>query len=261
MRFSPLEQFEIFNLFPLIETGSTPFWLYILKFGTTRSIFMLTNFFITLNILLFLVIVIHLVFFLKNKIITLNWKFLYYFFLIIGYQLIRDLIVNISGKVNYFSLLLFIFITISLLNVLGLIPYIFVLTSQFVFTFMLSSWYFISLNLTGLYYHGLNLLNLFFPSGTPLSIIPLLILIEIISYIARMFSLAIRLFANITAGHILLKILSWFTYLLVDIFFVSLLGFILITTLWGLEFFISLLQAYVFLILLCIYLNDVLNLH
>jgi F-type H+-transporting ATPase subunit a len=117
------------------------------------------------------------------------------------------------------------------------------------------------MNLTGMYYHGTNLLSLFFPAGTPIMIVPLLIMIEIISYFARMFSLAIRLFANITAGHILLKILSWFVYLLIDIFFLSIWGFLLITLLWGLEFFISLLQAYVFLILLCIYVIDVLNLH
>lgn len=89
-------------------------------------------------------------------------------------------------------------------------------------------------------------------------IVPLLVLIEIISYFARVFSLSIRLFANITAGHILLKILSWFIFLLFNFFFLSISGFLLICLLWCLEFFISILQAYVFLILLCIYLNEVL---
>lgn len=261
MFFGPLEQFEIFNLTPIIHPESAAFWLYLFKSAKTNSVPVVTNLLLSVSVILFVLIFSNLVYFIKHKIIPLNWKFLYYCFLSIGYQLVKDIIVNISGKINYFSLLVFIFLTISFLNVLGLIPYTFVLTSQFIFTFLMSSLYFISLNFTGLYYYGLTLLNLFFPSGTPLLIIPLLILIEIISYFARMFSLAIRLFANITAGHILLKILSWFTYLLSDIFFISLLGFILITTLWGLEFFISLLQAYVFLILLCIYLNDVLNLH
>ena len=97
--------------------------------------------------------------------------------------------------------------------------------------------------------------------GTPVIIMPLLILIECISYFARVFSLSIRLFANITAGHILLKILSWFVFLLMQVFFIGFAGFFLITILWCLEFFIACLQAYVFLILLCIYLNEVLDLN
>ncbi len=208
-----------------------------------------------------LIFIIHVVVFFKNRILPYNWKFLYYLLLSYGYQMVRDLITNVIGKINYYSLLIFIFCLIGFFNVLGLIPYSFALTSQFVLTFFFSSLYFITLNLTGMYYHGGNLLNLFFPAGTPILITPLLIMIEIISYFARMFSLAIRLFANITAGHILLKILSWFVFLLADIFVISIWGFLLITLLWGLEFFISLLQAYVFLILLCIYVNDVLNLH
>ncbi len=90
---------------------------------------------------------------------------------------------------------------------------------------------------------------------------PLLVLIEFISYIARVFSLAIRLFANITAGHILIKILSWLTWMILDILFLSGISFFIISSLWFLEFFISILQAYVFLTLLCLYLNDVVNLH
>jgi F-type H+-transporting ATPase subunit a len=176
-------------------------------------------------------------------------------------QIIRDLVINARGKVLYYGLFLCLFSLLIVLNVTGLIPYTFAHTSYFIFTFVLSSIYFNSLNITGVYYYGLLLFRLFFPVGTPFAIVFLLILIEFISYFARMFSLAIRLFANITAGHILLKILSWFTYLLTDIFFVSILSFLLISVLWGLEFFIGVLQAYVFLILLCIYLQDILQLH
>jgi len=120
--------------------------------------------------------------------------------------------------------------------------------------------FFFSFICVGIYYHGFKILNLFLPSGTPVIIMPLLILIEFISYFARIFSLSIRLFANITAGHILLKILSWFIFLLFNVFLLSVSGFFLITILWILEFFIAILQSYVFLILLCIYLNEVLTL-
>lgn len=261
INYSPLEQFEIYNLTPILNDKSALFWLYLVQITDKNTILLITNLMVTLYTVLFLLFIIHFVIFFKNKILPYNWKFLYYVLLSYTYQLIRDLITNAKGKINYYSLLVFVFFIIGFLNLFGLVPYSFALTSQFVLTFFFSSLYFFTMNLTGLYYHGINLLTLFFPAGTPILIIPLLIMIEIISYFARMFSLAIRLFANITAGHILLKILSWFVYLLIDIFFLSIWGFLLITLLWGLEFFISLLQAYVFLILLCIYVNDVLNLH
>jgi len=259
--YSPLEQFEIYNLTPILNPDTAGFWLYLLRITDKNTILLLTNLMSTFYIVLFLIFVMHITVFFKNKILPYNWKFLYYVALSYAYQLIRELVTNVKGKINYYSLLVFIFFIIGFLNLLGLIPYSFALTSQFVLTFFFSSLYFLTMNLTGMYYHGTNLLSLFFPAGTPIMIVPLLIMIEIISYFARMFSLAIRLFANITAGHILLKILSWFVYLLIDIFFLSIWGFLLITLLWGLEFFISLLQAYVFLILLCIYVIDVLNLH
>ena len=97
--------------------------------------------------------------------------------------------------------------------------------------------------------------------GTPGVIVPLLVFIEFISYIARMFSLSIRLFANITAGHILVKIISGFVFLLVHFVAVFCSGWALLSLLWGLEFFISILQAYVFLVLVTIYTQDSMALH
>lgn len=258
---SPLEQFEIYNLTPIVDPKSAEFWLYLFRITKEDTMLLVTNLGSTWCIVLFLIFFIHIGLFFKNKILPYRWKFIYFIALSYAYQLVKELITNAAGKVNYYTLLVFMFFMIGFLNVFGLVPYSFALTSQFVLTFFFSSLYFLTMNITGLYYHGTNLLTLFFPAGTPMLIIPLLILIEIISYIARMFSLAIRLFANITAGHILLKILSWFVYLLLEIFFISLWGLLLITLLWGLEFFISMLQAYVFLILLCIYVMDVLNLH
>jgi ATP synthase subunit 6 len=186
-------------------------------------------------------------------------------FMLYYYSFIKSIIVDLinhsTGKQYYFQLIAFLFVMLNLLNIYGLIPYTFVLTSQFSFTFFCSFIFFSALNFTGITVHGLHLFSLFFPSGAPIFISPLLVVIEFISYFARVFSLAIRLFANITAGHILLKILSWFTWSMLDIVFASIISTIIITVLWVLEFFISVLQAYVFTILVCIYLNDVLNLH
>jgi ATP synthase subunit 6 len=176
-------------------------------------------------------------------------------------QIIDDLIGHSLGKHYFFQFFSFVFILINIINFLGLIPYTFVLTSQFFFTFGVAFIFFITINITGLILHGVQFLKLFYPTGTPLFIVPLLILIEVVSYIARVFSLAIRLFANITAGHILIKILSWLTWMILDIIVLSSISFILISSLWVLEFFISILQAYVFLTLLCLYLNDVVELH
>jgi F-type H+-transporting ATPase subunit a len=174
---------------------------------------------------------------------------------------INDLLISKVSKIYYYHLFLCLFICLLFLNVFGLIPYTFVLTAQFCFTFLCSFLYFFALNLTGIRLHGFKLLGLFFPTGAPIFIAPLLVIIEFISYFARVFSLAIRLFANITAGHILLKIIAWFNWSLLQVIFVGILGNIIILILWFLEFFISVLQAYVFIILLCIYLNDVINLH
>lgn len=171
------------------------------------------------------------------------------------------MLINFRGKFYYFLLLFVLFILIAFLNLGGLIPYGFAITSYFSVTFLFAFIFFISIFCVGFFYHGLKLFSLFLPTGTPVVIMPLLILIECISYFARVFSLSIRLFANITAGHILLKILSWFVFLLMQLFFIGFAGFLLITILWCLEFFIACLQAYVFLILLCIYLNEVLDLN
>jgi len=189
------------------------------------------------------------------------WQYIGYKYFSQILQIMRDLITIVIGKQYYYSFFIFIFIFINISNLFGLIPYTFAITAQFSVTFLLAFLFFLTINYTGIFYQGTQLLRLFYPSGTPLIIIPLLTIIEFISYFARIFSLGIRLFANITAGHILLKILSWFVYLLIEVFFISLIGFLIISILWVLEFFISILQAYVFLILLCIYLTEVLQLH
>jgi len=254
---SPLEQFEIFTVL------NSPSFLQVYN---QNSLFHFTQFFFytitTSNAFLTSCIIVGLIIFFYNVVlynytlIALPWQHgLNTYFATIK-TIISDLVSHPIGK-NYY----FVFFLINVINVLGLIPYTFVLTSQFFFTFGLAFIFFVTLNLTGIILHGFSFLNLFYPTGTPIFIVPLLVLIEFISYIARVFSLAIRLFANITAGHILVKILSWLTWMVLDIVVISGISFIIISALWVLEFFISVLQAYVFLTLLCLYLNDVLQLH
>ena len=147
---------------------------------------------------------------------TLNlnvWVRIQVFYFITIKKIILDLFTTVHGRNYYIFFFTLVFFCINILNVFGLIPYTFVLTSQFFFTFGIAFLFFITLNITGIIKHGLVFVTLFYPAGTPIFIVPLLILIEFVSYIARVFSLAIRLFANITAGHILVKILSWLTWM------------------------------------------------
>jgi ATP synthase subunit 6 len=174
---------------------------------------------------------------------------------------------NSSLKIqNWFLILFFTFVLIMGVNLIGLIPYVFTITSAFIITFTYSLIIFICINILGIYRTGFfKFFEMFLPSGTPLSITFLLILIELISYIARLFSLSIRLFANMMAGHTLLKILIGFSFaiLLNNIIFfsIALIPWIIVTIILILEVLIGLLQSYVYLILACIYINDVVLKH
>ena len=119
--------------------------------------------------------------------------------------------------------------------------------------------------LVGFQRHGLGFFALFLPTGTPLALVPLLVIIELVSYLSRVFSLGVRLTANMIGGHVLLKILSTFMWKMIMagpvLFVVSLLSLAFLTILVGLELAIAILQAYVFTILTCSYLKDVIDLH
>ena len=140
-----------------------------------------------------------------------------------------------------------------------MLPYSFTVTSQFIVTFTLAAIIFIGVTIIGFIKHGIKYLELFVPKGVPIVLLPLIIVIEIISYLARPVSLSVRLFANMMAGHTMLKVFGGFVISL------GLLGGWLplsfSVALTGLEVLVAFLQAYVFAILTCIYLNDALNLH
>ena len=173
---------------------------------------------------------------------------------------------NVKKNGSYFFPMLFsIFSFIFFCNLLGMIPYSFTVTSHIVITLGLAMLAFISINIIGIKTHGLHLLSLFLPAGAPIALAPLLVAIEIVSYSFRVVSLALRLFANMMSGHCLLKILAGFAWTMLGaggvLTVIHVLPLIVIFAIIGLELSIAFLQAYVFTVLLCIYLNDAISLH
>ena len=179
---------------------------------------------------------------------------------------VNIIIDSISIKKHSFVLIIyttFIFLCIS--NVLGMVPYSLTITSHLIITLYFSLAFFIGSNIIGVRYLKQTFFVVFLPEGVPLVIVPFLILIEYISYVSRIFSLAIRLFANMLSGHILLKILISFIWVIVTSNVIhwlwNLVPLTIVFTVVGLEFSIALLQAYVFIVLLTIYLKDLIHTH
>ena len=179
----------------------------------------------------------------------------------LGYEFVADMVrdnVGDAGK-KYFPFILTLFIFILFCNVLGLVPYSFTPTSHIIVTFAMAAFVFVGVTIIGFARHGVHFLSLFVPKGVPFVLLLLLVPIEIISYFMRPFSLSIRLFANMLAGHTMLKVFGGFVVMLGIIGGWAPLAFIVVFT--GLELLIAFLQAYVFAILTCLYLNDAIHLH
>ncbi|WP_439610556.1 F0F1 ATP synthase subunit A [Reyranella sp.] len=171
-------------------------------------------------------------------------------------NMIRD---NVgSGGKKFFPFIFSLFIFTLFGNILGMLPYGYTFTSQIAVTFFMAMVVFLGVTLIGLFKHGLHFFSLFFPHGAPLFTAPILIPIELVSYLSRPISLSVRLFANMTVGHVLLKVLAGFVVALGIFGVVPLVVLVAIT---ALELLVALLQAYIFTILCCIYLNDALHLH
>lgn len=167
---------------------------------------------------------------------------------------------NLGAEGNkYFPLVFTIFMTILMGNLLGLLPYSFTYTSHIVVTGALALMVFFLATLVGIARHGLHFFSLFMPAGLPIAIAPLIVVIEIVSYLSRPLSLSVRLFANMVAGHTMLKVFAGFSVSLGVIF--GIVPMIFNVALIGLELMIAFIQAYVFAILTCIYLKDAIELH
>jgi F-type H+-transporting ATPase subunit a len=143
-------------------------------------------------------------------------------------------------------------------NMLGMVPYSFTYTSHIIVTFAMAAVVFVGVTTIGFMKHGIRFLGFLMPTGIPVFMAPLIIPIEILSYFTRPVSLALRLFANMTAGHTMLKVFASFVFGL-GVF--GIVPLTLVAALTGLEFIIAFLQAYVFTILTCVYLNDALHMH
>jgi F-type H+-transporting ATPase subunit a len=185
-------------------------------------------------------------------------------FLEIIYLFVFSLVVEQAGiKGRFFFPALFtLFSLILTFNLLGLLPFSFTLSAHIIITLSLSLTFFLAWIIVGLIKLRFKFLFIFFPKNIPLWLMPLLVLVEILSFFLRPLSLAIRLFANMLAGHILLHIVAASVlFLLNKFFFLFLLPFIFVTFIYVLEIGICFLQAYIFTILLCIYLHDSLYSH
>ena len=177
------------------------------------------------------------------------------------YGLITDTVnQNVGPKGKKFVPLMFtLFMFIMTCNLFGMIPYGFTVTSHISVTFALAMLVFLLVTLLGFALHGFHFFSLFLPAGTPWWLAPLMVIIELFTYLARPVSLSLRLAANMVAGHVLLKVVAGFVVSMA--FYLKIFPIPFISVLIGFEIFVAILQAYIFTILSCVYLNDAINLH
>jgi F-type H+-transporting ATPase subunit a len=246
---SPLEQFEVTSLLGI----NAPIFGYL---NIT-----LTNLALYSALIFFLIISLHYMGNNNIKLLSSKWSILLESLFASINSMVREQI----GKEIYLPFIYSLFFFILIANLTGNIPYSYTITSSLIVSIGLSVTIFIGVTLLGLVTHKLHFFAYFIPSGTPLALVPMLVLIELISYISRAGSLGIRLFANIVAGHTLLKILSTFLYQMfsgsIIIAILTIIPFSIFITLIGLELAVSIIQAYIFSLLVCSYIKDALELH
>lgn len=249
---SPLNQFEIQDFFTLklflldnLELSLTNIGLYL----TIGGLFLVLLNVLSTN---------------NNKLIGNSWSISQESLYVTIQNIVISQINAKRGQI-YFPLLYAIFIFILINNLIGMIPYSFASTSHFILTFSLSFTIVLGATILGFQRHSLKFFSLLVPAGCPLALLPLLVLIEFISYLARNVSLGLRLAANILSGHMLLNILAGFTYNIMTsgilFFFIGLIPLIFIIAFSGLEIGIAFIQAQVFIVLSGGYIKDGLDLH
>jgi F-type H+-transporting ATPase subunit a len=238
----PLKQFEVNTLVPVKLGGVDASF-------TNASLFMVIavlaiTFFLTMSMR-------------RRSLVPGRWQSLAE----LSYEFIAGMVRDNVGKEGrrYFPFIFSLFMFILFANLIGLIPFSFTPTSHIIVTFSMAIFVFVGVTIVAIVRHRLNFLSFFLPPGVPMVMAPILIPIEILSYLSRPVSLSIRLFANMMAGHTMLKVFAAFVVplgifggwapLAVDV------------ALTGFEFLVAFLQAYVFTILTCLYLNDAIHLH
>ena len=243
MATNPMQQFEVYKIGPDINLGGIN-----LSF-TNASLFMTIS---SALIILFL-------FFGTKKKSLVPTKI--QFIAESSYTFVAKMINDTAGSnaKSFFPFIFTLFMFVLFANMVGMFPYSFTVTSHIIVTFVLAAIVFVGVTILGFIKHGFKYLELFVPKGVPVILLPLIVIIEIISYLSRPVSLSVRLFANMMAGHTMLKVFGGFVISLGLLGGWLPLGFSVALT--GLEILVAFLQAYVFAILTCIYLNDALNLH
>jgi len=239
---SPLAQFEIKTLIPL-------------QIGDTNVSFTNSALFMALALIL---VTVFLVFGMRGRaLVPGRWQSMAE----LSYEFVANLLRDTVGSEGrkYFPFVFSLFMFILFGNMLGMIPYGFTFTSHIIVTFAMAIMVFVGVTVLGFVKHGLHFFSFFVPPGVSVVLWPLMIPIEIISYLSRPISLSVRLFANLTAGHTMLKVFAGFVVSLGVVGGVLPLAFVVALT--GLEFLIAFLQAYVFTILTCFYINDAVHMH
>ena len=243
MASNPMQQFTVHRIGPEIKIAGVD-----LSF-TNASLFMVIS---ASTILLFLFLGSK-----EKKIIPNKIQLVAEIF----YTFVAKMISDTAGSKAkpYFPFIFSLFMFVLFCNMLGMLPYSFTVTSHIIVTLVMALFIFIAVTIIGFIKHGFKYLSIFVPSGVPVVLLPLITMIEIISYLSRPVSLSVRLFANMMAGHTMLKVFGGFVVSLGILGGWLPLSFSVALT--GLEILVAFLQAYVFAILTCIYLNDALNLH
>ncbi len=239
---SPLAQFEIKKLVDINIAGIDASF-------TNSSLFMVLT---VATVTLFLVGGMR-----KSALVPGRWQSMAE----LSYVFIANMLKDTVGSEGrpYFPFIFTIFMFVLVGNMWGMMPYSFTFTSHIAVTFAMAFFIFVGVTLIAIAKHKLHFLAFFMPPGVPIVMAPLLVPIEIISYLSRPISLSVRLFANMLAGHTLLKVFAGFIISLGIA--AGWLPFVFVVALTGLEFVIAFLQAFVFTILTCLYLNDALHLH
>ena len=252
MLLTPLEQFQIISLFSVK--------LFCLDFSLTNMLF--------INIIVLFLVSVSVNFSTSNSgkissffLIPNNWQLL----LETVYEVVSQLVfdnLNEEGE-KYFPFISVIFTFILFNNLIGLVPYSFTVTSHLIVTFILSFSIFIGVISICINNHGVQMFSIFLPANTSFFLALLLVPIELISYVFKPISLGVRLFANLMAGHTLLKVIvgfSWSMLMLENFMFIMhVLPLLVLVILMGLELGVAVIQAYVFTVLMCIYLNESIN--
>lgn len=238
----PMSQFEIKRMFPLEFNG------YDASF-TNSSLFMVIAFLLITSFFAYAMRSRALVPGRLQSLAEMSYEFIA--------NMVRE---NVGDEgMKYFPFVFSLFVFVLALNMLGMIPGTFTVTSHIIVTFALAALVFLVVTAIGFARHGFGYLKLFVPDGVPIWLMPLIVPIELISYLIRPVSLSVRLFANMMAGHTMLKVFAGFAVSLPVVAKAAPVLFTMAFT--GLEFVVAFLQAFIFTVLTCIYLNDAVNMH